>query len=450
MMLLKNTDIGVLETVLALSGQTVWAVSSDGVIVDVFGSLESRLGFSREELSGRQFREIINPTDSDKAVNRFEEIIREAPEARADSGTEVRVTGKDGKEYNVRINAAPVVRREDGSQLIFALTTDITRQKLAERALDLERSLFFKTFDRAPNGIVLIHLDLERGGLIKAANAEAERMTGFEHSDAVGLWLNEDGLIEGEAEKLAVALKQSRAVLEGEQPSFTIERTVHRPDGSSFEMKANVSALDVDIVGEPDDPYPINAVAHIEDVTEQRRTESKLQHQARHDPLTDLINRRRFNSLLTDRLARSAQGHDGGALLIIDLDDFKEVNDSHGHPAGDGVLKEIARILRDELRDSDQVARLGGDEFGVLLSGTGRDGAVKVSESLISRFRESKIEIAESGGQEFQPSVSIGLLMLDGRGVDAAAAIREGDRAMYEAKRKGGSRFVLAPDEPSR
>lgn len=394
---LENTHIGELEQVLDLSGQTLWAVQRDGVIIDVFGSLESRLGYEREELIGRPFQEIINPLDSQQALDRFAEIVRGDPAAREDSGTEVRVTGKDGQEYDVKVNASSVPVPQAGDNLIFALTTDITRQKVAERALERERVLFFKTFERAPNGIVLLHLHLERGGLIKGANAEAQRITGFKQDEAVGLWLTEGGLIEIEEKKLAVALKASKAILEGEQPSFTIERTVHRPDGTSFEMKADVSALDIGLVGDADDPYPINAVAHIEDVTERRRAEDELQHQARHDSLTDLLNRGWFISLLADRLIRGARGHGGGALLMIDLDDFKQVNDSHGHAAGDGVLREVARILKSELRDTDLIARLGGDEFAVLLPRIDQEGAAQVARSLLEAFGNAKIEISGTG-----------------------------------------------------
>lgn len=441
---LENTHIGELEKVLAPSGQTLWAVQTDGVIIDVFGSLGSRLGYQREELRGRPFQEIVNPGDSEETTTRFEEIVRGEPAAGMGTGTEIRVTGKDGKLYDVKVNASSATN-QSGDQMIFALTTDITRQKVAERALERERVLFFKTFDRAPNGIVLLHLDLERGGLIKDANAEARRITGYKRDEAVGIWLTEAGLVEIEEEKLAVALDDSRAILEGEQPSFTIERTIHRPDGSSFEMKADVSALDVGIVGEPDDPYPINAVAHIEDVTERRRKEGRLEHQARHDSLTDLLNRGWFISLLADRLLRGAHGHGGGALIMIDLDDFKNVNDSYGHHAGDGVLREVARILRNELRDTDHVARLGGDEFAVLLPKIEQGAALKVAETLLETFKKSKIEIADSGGDNYLPGVSIGLLMLDDREVDPESALRDCDAAMYEAKHQGGSRVVVAP-----
>jgi diguanylate cyclase (GGDEF)-like protein/PAS domain S-box-containing protein len=414
------------------------------VILDVFGPLANGLGYTEEDLRGTPLRDIIAPEDFKEAERRFDDV------AQGDGGggfeIELRAKGKSGQLHDVKATGVVGNTRDGKDRVIFALTTDITRQKVAERALEDERTLFYQTFESAPNGIVLLHLDLERGGLIKGANAEAMRITGFDHNDAVGLWLTESGLVEIEQDKLAVALDDSRAVLDGEIGSFTLERVVNRPDGTSFRMKAAVSALDAEILGEADDPYPTNALAHIEDVTDQRRAEGELQHQARHDSLTDLLNRRRFISLLTDRLERAAAGQGTGALLMIDLDDFKVVNDSHGHLVGDEVLRKVAGILKEELRESDPVARLGGDEFAVLLPEVNMDGAREVAGSLLDRFERTRIEIDQATGDIFAPRVSIGAIMLDGQELDSEAALRACDKAMYEAKRQGGARYMIDLD----
>lgn len=430
---------------LDLSGQTFWAVTLKGVIIDVFGPLANGLGYGVDELRGRPLRDIIEPEDFKEAERRFDSAAQEG------SGPdtfeiELRVKGKTGDLHDVKATGVVGWTKDGRDRVIFALTTDITRQKVAERALEDERTLFYQTFESAPNGIVLLHLDLKRGGLIKGANAEAIRMTGFKRDEPVGLWLTESGLVEIEEEKLAVALDDSRAVLDGEIGSFTLERIVNRPDGTSFRMKAAVSALDAGILGDADDPHPINALAHIEDVTDQRKAEGELQHQARHDSLTDLLNRRRFISLLTDRLERAAAGHGAGALLMIDLDDFKVVNDSHGHLVGDEVLRKVAAILKEELRETDPVARLGGDEFAVLLPKVNMEGAREVARSLIERFESTRIEIDAASGDSFAPSVSIGAIMLDGHELDSEAALRACDKAMYEAKRQGGARYMIDLD----
>lgn len=442
---LENIEIGEIERVLDLSGQTFWAIGADGTILDVFGALESGLGYSEDELRGRYLSDIIVPEDFREALRLFREVAHD-PNGPEEFEIELTVIGKDNLRHDVKVTGGIGPRADGPRSVLFGLTTDITRQKIAERALEAERLLFYKTFEKAPNGIVLLHLDLVRGGLIKGANEAATKMTGFRPEEAVGLWLTESGLVEIEAEKLEVALDDSRAVLDGEIESFSLERTVNRPDGTSFRMKADVSALDIGLIGDPEDPHPINAVAHIEDVTDRRQAEDELQHQARHDSLTDLLNRRRFISLLTDRLERGAQGHGAGALLMIDLDDFKKVNDAHGHLVGDDVLCKVAAILKDELRDTDPVARLGGDEFAVLLPKVTTTGAREVAGSLLERFEKSRIEIDGASGESFLPSVSIGAIMLDEREVDAEAALRVCDQAMYEAKRQGGARYVIDLD----
>ncbi|MGB0120715.1 MAG: diguanylate cyclase [Solirubrobacterales bacterium] len=442
---LENIDLSDVERVMGLSGNILWLVGADGTIIDVVGALESDYGFVPDELRGTPLRALIHPEDLKESLRQFESVANPTGGQR-NFEIEVRVIDKNGGRHDVKVNGMLVSDGGQKAPSLLGLTTDITRQKIAERALERERLLFYQTFENAPNGIVLLHLDLVRGGLVKGANAVALAISGFTREAFVGMWLAESGTVETDAGKLAQALDDSRAILEGEKASFTLERVIQRPDGTVIRLKSDVSALDLGTVEDPDDPFPINAVAHIEDVTDRRQAEGELQHQAQHDSLTDLLNRRHFICELNDRLERGASGRGPGALLMIDLDDFKRVNDGHGHLAGDSVLREVARVLRDELRESDPVARLGGDEFAVLLPQADLPGAIRVADALLKRFHESTIEIAGANGASFVPSISIGITALSEELFDAEVALRKGDRAMYEAKRLGGARYAISPD----
>lgn len=432
-----------LERVLALSGQTLWLVAADGTILDVLGSLESRLGYGAEELRGSSLRDLIGPEDLDELAHRFSSMAKAALDGNRFE-IELRATGKDGTTFDVKVTGTVPLNDGPGELAAIGLTTDITLQKQAERALENERLRFFRTFEHAPNGIVLLHIDPERGGLIKGANATACRITGRDEDDLVGTWLIDGELTELVDAEVDEAFEQSREMLVGDLDRFTVGRILKRPDGSRVHIKAAVSALEAEEWESGTEERPINAIVHIEDVTEQRQAEDELQHQAEHDSLTDLLNRRRFIALLTEQLELGWHGQAGGALLMIDLDGFKSVNDAHGHLAGDRVLLEVARILRSELRDTDPVARLGGDEFAALLPEVDRADAIFVARSLLDRLVGSKIPIPGTEDGCFLPSVSIGVVLLDGRPVEPETVLRDCDLAMYEAKHRGGGCLEIA------
>jgi diguanylate cyclase (GGDEF)-like protein len=174
-------------------------------------------------------------------------------------------------------------------------------------------------------------------------------------------------------------------------------------------------------------------IATAREVTELRRAEQALEHLAGHDPLTDLPNRHRLQRELQFAIAHAAQTGDGLAVLYLDLDGFKEVNDRGGHDAGDRLLREVTERLQHGLRQGDMVARVGGDEFVALLPGCrSAEAARLVADGLRARLRPSYM--LPEGLFELDASVGIACYPADGSDPDALLA--HADRAMYAAKRQ--------------
>lgn len=213
--------------------------------------------------------------------------------------------------------------------------------------------------------------------------------------------------------------------------AFTLEFSTLAPDGTRRWWEAN---------GQPigHDPAAQGGVVVIRDVSAHKQLERALHHQALHDALTGLPNR----ALLLDRLdqvLRSAQRtKESVALLLLDLDHFKEINDTLGHHAGDLLLREMAARLLLAVRAADTVARMGGDEFNMLLPETDHDGA----EEVAVRVRASLGAAVTIEEQDVHVKVSIGIAVSSGRDTNAQTLLRQADRAMYEAKRTQSGHVV--------
>jgi diguanylate cyclase (GGDEF)-like protein/PAS domain S-box-containing protein len=225
-------------------------------------------------------------------------------------------------------------------------------------------------------------------------------------------------------------------LLDGRTASVRIETRIRRPDGTATWCELTAVAMRQ---GLPDAAILLLA----NDVTERRRREARLRQLAERDPLTGLHNRRSFVRVLRERLTALQQpSRRPGAtwtLMLIDLDGFKDVNDTLGHAGGDAVLVAVAAGIRDRTRVDDAVGRLGGDEFAVLLQTHEADHAIAIGNEIIARVEEAAASV------EGAPpvSASIGIVHLRaGRGADATLAAA--DSAMYDAKRAGKARCVDA------
>lgn len=171
-----------------------------------------------------------------------------------------------------------------------------------------------------------------------------------------------------------------------------------------------------------------------------------LHHEATHDPLVDLINYREFNQRLRAVAAAATANRQPYALLFIDLDFFKAINDTGGHAAGDETLRSIAKILRTQLRNTDTAARVGGDEFVILLPLCPRERAVQIAANILAAIQKFSLPWE---GQEFRVGASIGVAYTDAGEFDAAAVLRASDAACYTAKKNGRNRVEVQHADPN-
>jgi diguanylate cyclase (GGDEF)-like protein/PAS domain S-box-containing protein len=178
------------------------------------------------------------------------------------------------------------------------------------------------------------------------------------------------------------------------------------------------------------------------DVSEVKRAHATLEHLALHDPLTDLPNRSLLQKYLEQSIASARRTHVSFALMLVDLDRFKDINDTLGHPYGDLVLQQINPRFRTVLRESDVLARLGGDEFAIILPEADETGAIQAAERLLVTMKEPFV----LEGEEFDVGASIGIAIYTQHGEDASTLLRDADVAMYAAKRGGGGHVVYNPN----
>lgn len=179
-------------------------------------------------------------------------------------------------------------------------------------------------------------------------------------------------------------------------------------------------------------------------VSERKHLEAQLRHMADHDPLTELVSRRRFQEEFDHELAEARRYGFQGAVLFVDMDDFKRVNDKLGHGAGDKLLASLARSVRRRLRDSDLISRLGGDEFAILLRHVDLDRAQAVAGQLVSAIAGHSIKVK---GHAVRTTASIGIALFPDHGATSRELLVHADSAMYQAKAAGRGRYcVYEPD----
>lgn len=325
--------------------------------------------------------------------------------------------------HNGRWTSVYEFRTPDGE--IISIYSDVTERMAREMDLEIGRTKLRAIMNSVVDGILTINVE----GCIESSNLAAAEMFGYQDSEMQGRLL--DALVPEVAAIDPTGILSVRGL--ATMPNdHVVEVTARRKDGSAFPIELSVTESDLQ------DNHAF--IATIRDVTTRKANEAKIHYQATHDALTDLPNRSVFDTNLEDCLEMASRTGERLAVLFLDLDRFKMVNDTLGHSVGDALLVELGKRLRGSLRESDIVARMGGDEFILVLRHLScrNDATMKAN-----RILEAIQPPFELEGHELHVTASIGISMFPDDGKTSEHLLKMADLALYRAKDEGRNRAQL-------
>ena len=417
-----------LNNILTNMQDTFHRTDREGRITYITPMVEQSLGYTPDELLGTRMADLyVEPDGREKLLQELQEnggVVRNytAPLQHRDGS----VVWASTNAHFYRDAAGEIAGVEGNSR-------DITSLKQAEAALYYERRRLLSTLESITDGVITTNTK----GEIEYLNPVAERLMG-DAEQAVGrhytevLHLVEEGSGETIDDLVELTLEHSSSFVNSSNALLQLD------DGREFVLKVSSAVM------HDSDGNTMGAVLVLQDITEAEKMSRLLSYQASHDTLTGLVNRRAFEQRLR-RALKSARNE--GALHVLfymDLDQFKVVNDTCGHRAGDELLKQLATQLEYSLRDSDTLARLGGDEFGVLLENCPVEVAYKIADKLRQLVKEFRFVWEE---KSFEIGVSIGVVPIDSNTLGLDQLLSAADAACYFAKDLGRNRVYIYSEE---
>jgi diguanylate cyclase (GGDEF)-like protein/PAS domain S-box-containing protein len=378
---------------------------------------EALFGVKKDHFIGKTGDEIF-PKEEALEVHRRDEGVLSNGKFTIESRE---VNTLDGRTREVTSTRIAIPGKDGQPEYILNVIADVTERLRDERELQRARHMLRAVVENIPEMLVVKDA---RTGVYVFVNRAGEDLLGAKKEDLIGKTTEEIF----DKDQADIILARDREALRTGQMKvdFHVTRTL---DG----RLRDVASKRVAIGGKNDEPEYLLTV--IEDVTERKRYEMRIAHLAHHDPLTDLANRAALNMRLAETVEQTAAANAEFALLCIDLDRFKEVNDLYGHAAGDKVLLEIVSRMR-QAAGNTFLARLGGDEFmAICLDNPTRPAATALAE----RFVEAMNADIDCDGRKVRVGMSIGLAMYPADGTDMVALLRNADAALYRAKAEGRS-----------
>ncbi len=407
----------------------VYIASREGEIITANPALVEMLGYdSVEDLksAGKTSVLYVNPIDRERVFARLEtqDVVK---------NFEYRLRRKDGSEIVVLENSRAI--KEQGEVVAHEGTiTDITERKRAETRIFEEKERAQVTLQSIGDGVITT----DANGKVDYINPVAQDLTGWDMRNSRGTAVTDIMMIVNEHTRATVENPVIRCLKEGRVITLAENSVLITKNGDEVPIQDSAAPIR-DRIGNI-----IGSVMVFHDVSKETRLFRQLSYQASHDSLTGLINRREFENSLVGALEKTrVNREETHALLYVDLDQFKVVNDTFGHTAGDALLKQLSEKIQANIRSTDMLARLGGDEFGILLERCTEERAITVAEDIRGAIEGYRFEWQESFTSL---RCSIGVVMITSENADVASVMSFADVACYSAKDMGRNQVHLYKD----
>ncbi len=412
------------EVVLVHRDRVLFANSAAGAL----------MGLTAEQLTGRPVTDLVRPAY--RAMTRKNIAGRLAGEVVPDRYEIQLISGVEG---GLWVEAAGTMIDYRGQKAILSIARDVSYRKSIEANLGRGKQTAQITLESIGEGVITADTE----GVIDYLNGAAEKLTGMTRENAIGKRMTDLMTLVDENDRKDLGDPVARCLSERRQVGLGRRALMISTDGSR-ELSVELTASP--IIGAGD--TVAGAVVIMHDVTEIRGMTRRISYQAAHDALTGLINRMEFERQLAEALEGGRGDSLNSVLCYMDLDRFKAVNDTCGHLAGDNMLREIAKLIRDQVRDSDFVARLGGDEFGMLLIRCPLDKARQIADDVCNAIRDYRFVWQD---RIFTVGISIGLVEVARETGTLKDLLSAADSACYVAKQQGRGRVHVysARDEVS-
>jgi diguanylate cyclase (GGDEF)-like protein/PAS domain S-box-containing protein len=380
------------------------------------------MGCAVQELIGRRLEDLVPPEVRELVADNMRRRLAEEPAAER---YEIDLVGFTGQ--SARLELSTWVVDFEGEPALLVVGVEVLPTQTLQALQDAGgRSRSRRALESMSEALITTDVD----GRVDYINPAAARLMGVAADETVGTMLEELAAVADEGDRKLLAEPVRQALVAGTSLTLGRRALVIRPAGGP-EHLVELSASPIHMeTGET-----IGAVVMLHDVTEVRGMARQMSYQATHDALTGLVNRREFERRLQESVDTAHRGDGAHVLCYLDLDRFKVINDTSGHVAGDAMLRECAKILRDAVRDSDTVARVGGDEFGMLLVGCPLEKARQIADDVCRAVNEFRFVWKD---KIFNVGISIGLVEIARDSGTMEEALAAADSACYVAKRQGG------------